>query len=138
MQRASTKMRLNSLGTIVTRRVSSAMLISAALLAGCRSVPEVPRAEWKVRDFYASTLHPVSANSVDQVLVEQLIEDYRRFPKDGSYSRLNLSRVLEAGEGGGRRYFVFDVQYVDDVAVVYVLDSRNAILDKFLISPWIR
>lgn len=70
------------------------------------------------------------------MLVDKLIEDYKKSPKDRAYSELTLSRVL--GDGGGRQYLVFDIQYVDDVSVVYVLDSRNAILEKFLMSPWIR
>lgn len=72
------------------------------------------------------------------MLVDRLIEDYKTAPKDSAYSELGLSRVLGDGEGGGRRYFVFNIQYVDDLGVVYVLDSRNVIVDKFLISPWMR
>jgi hypothetical protein len=114
------------------------MLISALLLTGCQSVPTNSGSEWQVRAFDATTLQAVSASSVDQMLVEQLIEDYKKFPKDSAYSELTLSRVLGDGEGDGRRYFFFDLQYVDDVSVVYVLDSSNVILEKFLVSPWIR
>lgn len=131
-------MRLRSLGVIVTGRVSPAMLISALLLTWCQSVSADFGSEWKVRAFDATTLHVVSASSVDQMLVDQLVEDYRKFPKDSAYSELTLSRVLGDGEGGGRRHFIFDLQYVDDVSVVYVLDSRNVILEKSLMSPWIR
>jgi hypothetical protein len=87
---------------------------------GCQSVTANPGSEWQVRSFDATTLHAVPASSVDQMLVDQLIEDYKKFPKDGAYSKLTLSRVLGGGEGGGRRYFIFDLQYVDDVSVVYV------------------
>lgn len=131
-------MRLKSLGEIVTRSVSPAMLISALLLTGCQSVPANSGNEWQVRAFDATTLQAMSASSVDQMLVDQLIEDYKKSPRDSAYSELTLSRVLGDGEGGGRRYFVFNLQYVDDVSVVYVLDSRNVILEKFLMSPWIR
>lgn len=131
-------MRLESLGAIATRRVSPVMLISALLLTGCQSVPANSGNEWKVRAFDVTRLHVVSASPVDQMLVDQLVEDYRKFPKDNAYSELTLSRVLGDGEGGGRRYFIFDLQYVDDVSVVYVLDSRNVILEKFLMSPWVR
>lgn len=131
-------MRLKSLGAIVIRSVSPAMLISALFLAGCQSVPANSGSEWQVRTFDATTLHAVSESSVDQMLVDQLIEDYKKFPKDSAYSELTLSRVLGDGDGDGRRYFVFDLKYVDDVSVVYFLDSRNVILEKFLISPWIR
>jgi len=91
-----------------------------------------------VRAFDATALQAVSAISIDQVLVNQLIEDYRSFPRDSAYPELTLSRVLGDGEDSGRRYLVFDIQYVDDVSVVYVLNSRNVILEKFLMSPWVR
>lgn len=131
-------MRLKSLGEIVTRSVGTAMLISALLLAGCQSVPADSGSVWQVRAFDATALQAVSAISIDQVLVNQLIEDYRSFPRDSAYPELTLSRVLGDGEDSGRRYLVFDIQYVDDVSVVYVLNSRNVILEKFLMSPWVR
>lgn len=133
----STKIQLANLGAIVTRHVSHVMLISALVLTGCQSVPADSGSEWEARAFDVMKLHAVSVSSIDQILVEQLIEDYKKSPKDSGYSELALSRVLEDGEEGGRRYFVFDLQYVDDVNVVYVLDSRNVILEKFLMSPWI-
>jgi hypothetical protein len=97
-----------------------------------------PPGDWRARSFDARKLHPGSASSVDQVLVDRLIEDYKKAPKNSAYSELTLLRVLEDGEGGGRRYFVFNIQYIDHLEVVYVLDSRNVILDKLLISPWMR
>lgn len=136
MLRTSTKMRLKSLGATVTRTASPAVLISGFLLTGCQSVPADSGSEWQVRTLDATALRTVFETSIDQMLVDKLIEDYKKSPKDRAYSELTLSRVL--GDGGGRQYLVFDIQYVDDVSVVYVLDSRNAILEKFLMSPWIR
>lgn len=129
-------MRLAKLGVIVIRSVSTAVLISTLALTGCQSVSTDTGSEWRVRTFDATTLHAVGVSSVDQMLVDRLIEDYKKFPKDSGYSELTLSHVLGNGEGGGRRYFVFDIRYVDDVSVVYVLDPRNVILEKFLTSPW--
>jgi hypothetical protein len=131
-------MRLASLGAIVTRSVSPVMLISALVLTGCQSVFTDTGGEWQVKTFNATKLRAVSAISIDQMLVDRLIQDYKKFPKDSGYTELTLSRVLEDGEGSGRRYFVFDLRYVDDVSVVYVLDSRNVTLEKFLASPWRR
>ena len=131
-------MRLKSLGATVTRTASPAVLISGFLLTGCQSVPAGSGSEWQVRTLDATALRTVAATSIDQMLVDKLIEDYKKSPKDRAYSELTLSRVLGDGDGGGRQYLVFDIQYVDDVSVVYVLDSRNAILEKFLMSPWIR
>lgn len=122
-----------NLGATVIRRVSPAILISALLLTACQSIAG---GEWQVRNFDAKKLSVVGASLVDQVLVDQLVEDYKKLPADSGYPALTLSRVLEDGENGGRRYFVFDLQYVDDISVVYVLDSRNVILEKFLASPW--
>lgn len=129
-------MRSANLGEIVIRIVSPVMLISALILTGCQSVPANTGSEWRVRTFDATKLNAVSASSADQTLAGQLIEDYKKSPKDSNYSELTLSRVLQDREGGGKRYFVFDLRYVDDVGAVYVLDSRNVILEKFLTSPW--
>jgi hypothetical protein len=130
-------MRLANLDAIVTRPVSPAALISALFLMGCQSVSADSGSEWQVKPFDATALHAVSVGSVDQMLVEQLIENYKKFPKYSESSELTLSRVLGDGDSGGRRYFIFDIQYVDDVSVVYVLDSRNTILERFLMSPWV-
>jgi hypothetical protein len=94
--------------------------------------------KWEIKTFDGRKLHAVSASSVDQVLINWLIEDYKKAPKDSAYSELTLSRVLRDEEGGRRRYFIFNLEYVDDVNVVYVLDSRNIVLEKFLASPWVR
>lgn len=134
----NTRMRLANLGAIVIRSVNPAMMTSALFLMGCQSVPTDSGGEWKVRAFDATELHAVAADEVDQVLVARLIEDYKKFPKDSDYAELTLSRVLGNGGAGGKRYFVFDLRYVDDVSVVYVLDSGNAILEKFFASPWKR
>ena len=135
MQKTSTKMRLRSLGAIVTRTVSPAV-ISALLLTGCQSAPAGSGSEWQVRTFDARALHTMSTTSVDQALVDRLIDDYKKSPKDRDHSELMFSRALWDGDGGARRYFVFDLRYADDVGVVYVLDSKNVILEKFLTSPW--
>jgi hypothetical protein len=114
------------------------MLVSVFVLVGCQSAPSGSESEWRVRAFHAAKLNVVSANTVDQKLVDQMIEDYKKSPKNNDYSELTLSHVLEGREGGGMRYFIFNLRYVDDVNVVYVIDSRNVVLDKFLASPWIR
>lgn len=132
----STKMRLRSLGAIVTRIVSPAVLVSTLLLTGCQSAPTSSGNEWQVKAFDATALHTMSTISVDQLLVDRLIEDYKKSPKDSDYSELTFSRALWDRDEGGRRYFVFDLRYVDDIGVVYVLDSKNVILEKFLASPW--
>lgn len=125
-----------NVGAIVTRIASPLVLISALVITGCQSVPENSVSEWRVRTLDATRLDAVSAISVDQVLVDRLIDDYKKNPKDSDYSELTLSRVLQDREGGGKRYFVFELRYVDDVGVVYVLDSKNVILEKFMTSPW--
>ncbi|MCD9033749.1 hypothetical protein LDO32_18720 [Luteimonas sp. Y-2-2-4F] len=130
-------MQSESLGAIVTRRVSPAALIAALLLAGCQSVSVSSGSKWQVKNFDTTTLQDVSASSVDQMLVNQLVEDYKKYPSDSDYSELALLRVLE-DRGGGRRYFVFDLHYVDDVSVVYVLDSHDVILERFIMSPWVK
>jgi hypothetical protein len=131
-------MQLANVSVIVTRSVSAVMLISALFLTSCQSsVSTDSDGKWQVRAFNATELHALEINSVDQILVEQLIQDYKENPKDSDYTELTLSRVLEE-EPGGKRHFVFDLQYADDVGIVYVVDSRNVILDKFLISPWIK
>jgi hypothetical protein len=97
-------------------------------------VPAEAGSDWSVRSFDTTELHVASADSIDKRLVDELVEDFRKSPMDRAYPELALSRVLESG--GARRYFIFDIRYVDDVSVVYALDSHNVILDKFITSPW--
>lgn len=133
----STRTRPASRGAIATRIVS-ATLFAFVFLIGCQTVSQGAVHDWAVRPFDAPALVPVSPNLVDDGLVDRLVADYRKAPNESSYSELTLSRVYFDLERTETRYFVFDIRYADDATVVYVLDSRDVVIDKFLSSHWMR
>ena len=130
-------MRSTSRGVIATRIVS-AILLPVVFLVGCQTASSRYGVDWAVRPFDTTTLVPVSPISVNQELVDRLVAEYKSAPNESSYSELTLSRVyLDRGEAESR-YFVFDIRYADDATVVYVVNSRAVVLDKFLSSHWTR
>lgn len=105
------------------------------LLAGCSFLRNNSNLnDWVFKDFD-------SARSVADGCVgdrdreaKKLTGMYAENPYDEEYPQLVFSRCLSTDEGAG--YYVFDIQYVDDVQVVFLVNDSGRVIDNYLVSSF--
>jgi len=68
-------------------------------------------------------------------LVDKLISDFSSNPYEKSYNQISIWKVFRDNTSA-TTYYVFDINYVDDIYAVYVINEKTAIVDKFLLSAF--
>ncbi len=67
--------------------------------------------------------------------IKNLIKIYNKYPYDQKYTRLLFNKLL-IDKSKTTKFYLFDVEYVDDIHIVFKLNKKNDIIDKFIISDW--
>lgn len=70
-----------------------------------------------------------------KVLTNMIRKDFSRTPYEKDYSKITIWKVFQDDKTNSR-YYVFNIDYVDDIYVVYVVDEKSNISDKFLLSDF--
>jgi hypothetical protein len=74
----------------------------------------------------------VDVSSKDSFQITKLIDLYATKPYEASYNKITFKTLRV--DHKGNRYFIFDVDYVDDMGVVFVCNDRYEIENNFLVS----
>lgn len=129
-------MPLEKLGGInIKMRILLVVLIINMILA-CSTVGIGGELDnWIEKTIDTSDLVKEDLNNVDKKLVADIQGDYRKNPKSLSYDELHLFAVY-LNKTNGRKILFFDINYVDDIQVIYEVDHDGRILDKYLYSAW--
>lgn len=75
------------------------------------------------------------ATEGDLRIIDCLSNKYRGKPYQDKYKNISFSRTYLALDGMSR-YMIFDIDYVDDIYVVFQISKNGEIIDNFLISSW--
>jgi len=120
---------------IVTRIVSTTILLSSLLLFSCQTAKSTLTEPWNTKKIDKYNLTKTTLNEVDDGLIADIQEDYKNNPNTLSYDELKLFSVY-LDRSRKRRVLIFDIMYVHDIQVVYEVDDKGRILNKYLFSAW--
>ena len=72
----------------------------------------------------------------DELLISALSKAYARDPYRKDLTRLSFRRILVTSSTS-RRYFIFELDDVEDYQVVFEIDSDGALVDNFMMSSFL-
>jgi hypothetical protein len=90
---------------------------------------------WVVKSIDLNALEKVEIDSIAQVLIADLQTDYQKNPSVKSYDLIKLSSAF-LDKATNHNILIFDIAHVDDVQVIYEVDSSGQVVSKYLRSIW--
>lgn len=128
-------MRMKQKLTLATYYIRAAILIASFLLSSCQSTESKLTTHWEIKSVDKSGLLKINENRLDKNLLIKIKNDYSNNPRDVDYTELSLSAVF-ANADDSKLLIFFNIQYVDDIQVVYEVSKDGALLNKYIYSEW--
>lgn len=94
-----------------------------------------PEDTWETKNLWTMKLSLKSPEGTIKALIPRLIETYNKDmakPFEGELEFVELYFNID----NGRHFVMYDILYVTDTQIVFVLDADNVIIDKFIYSFW--
>ena len=103
------------------------------ILVSCAMKNNIALQKWEYQKIITK-LTQTEVQFEDKKLIEQLIGEYRMVPFEDDYSEVVFSNISISSTG--RKYYFFDVKYVDDMQVVFQFDKKGILRHNFLYSSF--
>tara|TARA_R110002095_G_scaffold76644_3_gene65582 strand:- start:308 stop:697 length:390 start_codon:yes stop_codon:yes gene_type:complete len=114
--------------------------ILTALVAGCAIAPQSPADTHEMaldtrgnEVLHLGGLARIEAENPE--MIARLIQDYAENPLESGSNRIRFHAAL-FDEINAVEYYVFDIDFRNDVYLVYLVDGREAVLNRYIYSTW--
>lgn len=112
------------------------ILAAALLFVSCASKSNDSEMNvWEYKKSNFQTLERIEFQDISSEIISSLKTDYKKKPKDPAYTDLQIYGAFKKS-ASNRTLIVFDILYVSDVMVVYELDGKGNIVERYLYSSW--
>lgn len=113
----------------------SGIFLISLLLQSCMNTKfAIQNTSWRTSSIDAQ-VDWVLPDEDDIENIKYLFKVYGKYPYNKNNTSLLFNKLLTE-KSKSNKYYIFDIEYIDDVHIVFKLNKNNDLIDKFIISGW--